>query len=78
MKIGELSKNSVEKLVFQIKEFKGKTFIDVRIFFLNDKGEFSPTKKGIIINPDIAEEALTLFKKAVDELTKSEAGPSKK
>ena len=67
-RIGEVNKNSVEKIVFEIREYKGRTFIDVRTYFLYSDNEYIATKKGVTIAPDIAKEALEIFAKAVDEL----------
>ena len=70
MKIGELSKSSMEKIVFQIKEFKGVKFADVRIYFQTDsvKDEWKPTKKGITITKANKSDFLDMIKKCLDEL----------
>jgi len=49
--IGEIEKNSKEKIIVSINEFKGKTFLDLRVHFEEEKsGEYKPTKKGISIS----------------------------
>lgn len=38
------------------KEYKGYEFIDVRKYYESEDGKWLPTKKGIALSPDIAEE----------------------
>ena len=54
--IKEIKKNSKEIIRISQSEYKGHSFIDLRIFFENEHGEYLPTKKGISFNPDIAKE----------------------
>ena len=37
MIIGEIQKTGTDKIIVTVKEFKGKTYIDVRTFFENDE-----------------------------------------
>ncbi|MBP7238521.1 MAG: transcriptional coactivator p15/PC4 family protein, partial [Petrotogaceae bacterium] len=46
----EIQRNPTEKLIIQKNEFKGKEYIDIRIFY-EDEGEYKPTKKGVTFNP---------------------------
>lgn len=64
MLIGEIQKNSTEKIRVTISEYKGHEFIDVRVYFEDDNGEWKPTKKGIAISPDKIDEVISLLKKA--------------
>ena len=68
--IGELSKSATEKMMFQIKEFKGVKFADVRIYFQPDstKDEWKPTKKGITITKAKKSDFLNMIKKCLEEL----------
>jgi hypothetical protein len=50
--IGEIERNETEKVIIQIKEFKGKQHIDFRIHYLADENEWKPTRKGFTIRPD--------------------------
>jgi hypothetical protein len=40
-------------------EFKGKQYIDIRIFSKNQTGDFVPTKKGITLNREKMHELMT-------------------
>jgi len=45
MLIGEIQKNSTDKLRVSISEYKGFTFLDIRVYYEDDKGEYKPTKR---------------------------------
>ncbi len=68
--IGELPKNSQEKYVVALKEYKGKKFLDIRIYYQADPVniEWKPTKKGITITKNNSSDFLDLIKKGLDEL----------
>lgn len=62
--ICELPKNSREKIIFRLGEFKGHKFIDMRVF-VGDGGEDpAPTKKGLAVSPALWPE----FKKALVQI----------
>jgi hypothetical protein len=45
-----LTKNSREKIVFRVGEFKGHKFVDLRIFVAGENGNGdTPTKKGLAV-----------------------------
>ena len=44
-------KNSREFLVIAESEYQGREYIDIRSHYVNDKGELSPTRKGITLPP---------------------------
>ena len=44
-------KNSREVLVIAESEYQGREYIDIRSHYVNDKGELSPTRKGITLSP---------------------------
>ncbi|MCF7823236.1 MAG: transcriptional coactivator p15/PC4 family protein [Candidatus Marinimicrobia bacterium] len=64
--IGELERSETEKIIVQVKEFKGRTYVDFRIHYLADENEWRPTQKGITVAPSLWEE----FTKHVDETSK--------
>lgn len=68
MLIGEIERGETEVLRVSTEEYKGRKYIDVRVYFENDDGEWKPTKKGVTIQPDKIEEFLDLIKKAGKEL----------
>ena len=43
----DIARNENEVIRIQPKEYKGIDYIDIRIWYKNEAGEFAPTKKGI-------------------------------
>ena len=63
--IGEIQKNSREKIIASINEFKGNTFVDLRVHYEDEtSGEYKPTKKGIAVNPKILDEVIEMMLEA--------------
>jgi hypothetical protein len=63
MIIGEIQKGT-DKIMVTVKEFKGKTYVDIRTYFENDQGEMMPTKKGVSLTPENLDEILVLLQSA--------------
>ena len=58
--IGEVKKNSKEKIIVSTNEYKGHKFVDLRVHYEDEtSGDYKPTKKGISLSskviPDIIE-----------------------
>ncbi len=68
MIIGEIQKTGTDKIIITVKEFKGKTYVDVRNFFENDEGEMVPTKKGISLTPENLDELIRILGEAKKSL----------
>jgi len=68
MIIGEIQKTGTDRIIVTVKEFKGKTYIDVRNFFENDDGEMVPTKKGVSLTPENLDELIRLLGEAKKQL----------
>jgi hypothetical protein len=64
MVVGDIIRNETEILRISAEEFKGRKYVDIRVYFENDEGEWKPTKKGVTIQPDKIEEFVDLIKKA--------------
>lgn len=54
--IGEIERTETEKIIIQVKEFRGRTYVDFRIHYLADEDEWRPTQKGITVAPALWEE----------------------
>ena len=55
----------------QISEFEGKKYLDIRKFYLDKEiDEYKPTRKGISLNPNVAEEVLKTATKELENLFK--------
>jgi hypothetical protein len=66
--IAEIAKNSKEKLIVSVVEYKGHMLIDTRVHFEDIAGTWRPTKKGIILNDQTAEKVIDALEKAISEL----------
>tara|TARA_Y100001973_G_C4966814_1_gene217616 strand:- start:47 stop:262 length:216 start_codon:yes stop_codon:yes gene_type:complete len=67
--IGEIQKNSREKIIASINEFKGNTFVDLRVHYEDEtSGEYKPTKKGIAVNPKILPQVVEMMLEAAESM----------
>lgn len=65
--IATIPRSATEQLQIAINEYKGKSYLDLRIFYTTDDGSnWLPTKKGVTVSPD----NLELLKDAVEEAMK--------
>ena len=61
--ISTIERSSTEQLQISINEYKGKKYLDLRIFYTTDNGaSWLPTKKGVTISPS----DLSILKEAVE------------
>ncbi len=67
MMIGDLERNATEVVRVSAEEFKGRKYIDIRIYFKDSEGEWRPTKKGVTVQPDKVDELLGLLRKAQEQ-----------
>jgi hypothetical protein len=68
MHVGDIERNETEVVRVSTEEFKGRKYLDIRVYFENDDGEWKPTKKGVTIPPDKVDAFLELVKKAKGSL----------
>jgi len=54
--IHEFKRNAEETLRISLSNFKGRTYVDVRLFYEDANGELAPTKKGVTITPELWDE----------------------
>jgi hypothetical protein len=64
MIVGDIQRNETEVLRVSAAEFKGRKYVDVRIYFEGDDGEWKPTKKGVTVSPDKLQAFIELLQKA--------------
>ncbi|MCU0572377.1 MAG: transcriptional coactivator p15/PC4 family protein [Syntrophobacteraceae bacterium] len=60
----------MEEIRVSVSVYKGKQYIDLRIYYKGDDGEFHPSKKGLTLSPDLLPdlvEAVEKLKEAVGE-----------
>ncbi len=49
----EFKRNQEETMRISLSSFKGRTYIDIRLFYEDPNGELLPTKKGVTITPEL-------------------------
>lgn len=65
--LATIPRGTTEQLQISINEFKGKKYLDMRIFYTTDDGAtWLPTKKGVTCSP----ENIELLKDAIEEAVK--------
>lgn len=65
--IATIPRSATEQLQISINEYKGKSYLDMRIYYTTDDGiNWLPTKKGVTVAP----ENMDLLKDAVEEAMK--------
>jgi len=65
--LATIPRSATEQLQISINEFKGKSYLDMRIFYTTDEGAtWLPTKKGVTCSP----ENIVLLKDAVEDAMK--------
>ena len=47
----DLQKNARERLRIHVKEYKGLTYVDLRVWFVAEDGEYVPSSKGVMLKP---------------------------
>jgi hypothetical protein len=67
--IYSFQRNAVEEVRASVTTFKGREYLDLRVYFKDDRGQWRPTKKGITVNVDLIDElvaAVEALRVAVD------------
>jgi hypothetical protein len=64
MQIAEIEKNAKERIRVSIEEYKGHKFVDCRVYFEDEGGEWRPTKKGIALNDKCIDPVIEALQKA--------------
>jgi len=57
-------KNPLEEIRVSLTEFKKKQYIDLRVYYKGDDGEYHPSKKGITVSLDLFPDLVEAIEKA--------------
>ncbi|OPY64363.1 MAG: Transcriptional Coactivator p15 (PC4) [Syntrophorhabdus sp. PtaU1.Bin002] len=71
MEVGMIEKGK-DRIIVSQKEFKGKEYVDIRVYFENAEGDWIPTKKGISISYDNVDEIITILQKTKKKSVKKD------
>ena len=62
--LATIERSNTEQLQISVSEYKGKSYLNMRIFYTTDEGQtWLPTKKGVTFAPD----QLDLLSEAIEE-----------
>ena len=65
--LATIERSETEQLQISVSEYKGRSYLNMRIFYTTDDGAtWLPTKKGVIFSPD----QLDLLEEAIQEARK--------
>ena len=71
--LGTIQRSATEQMQIAIKEYKGKSYLDMRIFYTtNDGADWIPTKKGVTCYPENLEILKDAIEEAIKEFTTEE------
>ncbi|MFH0702637.1 MAG: transcriptional coactivator p15/PC4 family protein [bacterium] len=66
--LAAITRTATEEIHIQINEYKGKKYLDLRVYYTTDDGlNWNPTKKGVTFSPDKLEELKEAIEKAQQE-----------
>ncbi len=57
-------KNPLEEIRVSLTVFKKKQYIDLRVYYKGDDGEYHPSKKGITVSLDLFPDLVEAIEKA--------------
>jgi len=66
--IHAFQKNALEEIRVSLNVFRGKEYIDIRVFYKGDDGEYHPSKKGVTLSPDLLPDLQEAVKKLEEAL----------
>ncbi len=70
--IGKIRKNGKEdadRIMVKVAEYKGKPYADIRTYYMDESGDWRPTKKGVALHSvDQLDMAISLLTVAREEL----------
>ena len=52
----------------ELSEFKGNQYVGVRIYYMDDKGDWKPTRKGLTLVPEVMVQVRDAISKALEDL----------
>ncbi len=61
-------KNPLEEVRASVTVFKGKQYVDLRIYYKGDDGEYHPSKKGLTLSLDLFPELEEAMRKLHDAI----------
>lgn len=66
--IKEIKKNTKQIVRICLSEYKNNTFLDLRIYLLQEDGSYVPSKKGIALNKNVLPEVIEGLMSGLEQL----------
>ena len=74
--LATVPKSATEEVQISINEYRGKKYLDLRVYYTTDDGlNWNPTKKGVTFSPDKLGELKEAIEKAIAEFGTTEEIP---
>ncbi|MDD3150452.1 MAG: transcriptional coactivator p15/PC4 family protein [Candidatus Gastranaerophilales bacterium] len=71
--LASIPRSATEETRISINEYKGKSYLDLRVYYTTDDGaNWNPTKKGVTFAPDKLEELKNVIELAQKEFETEE------
>jgi len=61
--VHSFQKNALEEVRVSISTYKGRKYLDIRVYYQGDDGEYKPSKKGVALSPELLPELETALAK---------------
>ncbi len=68
--IHSFKKTSTEEVRAILREYKGRLYFDLRVYYVDNNGEWRPTRKGIALSADFLPEVKQCIEKFELEIQK--------
>lgn len=65
--VHSFDRSPTEQVQVALSKYKGKTYVDLRIYYKASDGEYRPTKKGITVSPDLLPELGEAIRKLLEK-----------
>jgi hypothetical protein len=64
--VDSFKRNATEEVRATLRMYRGRQYVDVRVYYVDDQGEYRPTKKGINISAELMGELKGMVGKLAD------------
>jgi hypothetical protein len=61
-------KNSRERVVVGLTEYRGQQYVDIRVWFTDQAGELKPSQKGVSLKPENLPDVIHALTDALEQL----------
>ncbi len=68
MPIMDIARSDSERLRVTVSQYRGRTFIDLRVWYSAEGGEYKPSGKGVTIRPNQVPEILQGLRLAAEAI----------